>query len=295
MRTKIHVWGGLGSQLYAFALLLTLQERYPSRRFKLIFHTGGVTERLPEITKLIDGLCTWDVQADFLEKPSIEGGYPTRLGLSIAYKLRIALKTHFLSLGFVQLCNEPFPVLRPWTFSIRGHYRHLAISSVTLGNVIRSINSQIETFQRVSGLSLHFRLGDLVGLKETISPDILKDLIQSALKVHGIAGSINVYSDSPNLAKELLFSEGREPQISFQDEGVWSTIVKCVNSQLFIGTNSKLSYWVAYIRLGIDSKSIVYLPSVLKLDLANTLGDLSPYPNLNFYSTERSKESIGQQ
>ena len=51
-KTHIHCWGGLGSQMYAWALLERLQNKYPNRKFKLVFHTGGVTKRLPDLEPL---------------------------------------------------------------------------------------------------------------------------------------------------------------------------------------------------------------------------------------------------
>ena len=44
----IHCWGGLGSQLFAWALYLDIERKFPKRRINLVLHSSGVTRRLPE-------------------------------------------------------------------------------------------------------------------------------------------------------------------------------------------------------------------------------------------------------
>ena len=49
---EIHIWGGLGSQLYA--LSLGLRNDFEKRRVVLVFHNSGVTKRNREAQKLFD-------------------------------------------------------------------------------------------------------------------------------------------------------------------------------------------------------------------------------------------------
>jgi len=289
MRTKIHVWGGLGSQLYSFALLITLLEHYPSRKFKIVFHTGGVTERHPEIVPLIQQLCTWSICPDFKEVSSKVANPITKQNSDLTHNLKILLKSSLLKLGFVKLCNEPIPKLFPWTLSIRGHYRHLYISQSVLMEIVNSISSRIQTIEPGSGCTLHFRLGDLIGLKETISPEILRRLIEEIADRQEVDVKFDVYSDSPQLAEKMLTSKNTDLKLGFPELDIWSTVINCINSQNFVGTNSKISYWVSYLRLSLNKMAVTYLPSDLKNDLSNTLGDLSIYGNLNFFSEEYRK------
>ena len=46
---KIHIWGGLGSQLYALALKIDLQKKFKTRKVVLVFHNSGVTRRDAEL------------------------------------------------------------------------------------------------------------------------------------------------------------------------------------------------------------------------------------------------------
>ncbi len=286
MRTRIHVWGGLGSQLYAFAMLLTLQKRYPSRKFKIVFHTGGVTERQPEIVPLIKNLCTWTVQHDFQKSQSVIKNHTFKQSSKLDLNFRPYLKKSFLKLGFVKLCNESFPVLYPWSSSIRGHYRHLSISQEVLWKIASTINTQIQVKAVTPGCALHFRLGDLIGLKPTISPHVLKKLLAELASSYGKNAKFEIYSDSPELAERALLSGENNPNYFFPELDIWTTVINCINSTCFIGTNSKISYWVSYLRLCLDQKAITYLPSDLESDLANTLGKLSRFENLKFFPAE---------
>jgi hypothetical protein len=286
MRTRIHVWGGLGSQLYAFALLLTLQKRYPTRKFKIVFHTGGVTERQPEIVPLIKNLCTWVVQHDFQKSHSELENQTLKQSLNLDPNFKIHLKNGLLKFGFVKLCNESFPLLYPWTFSIRGHYRHLSVPNEVLVEIFSTINSQIQEIKVLRRCSVHFRLGDLIGLKQTISPGILKKLLGEIAGYEGVVTKIDIYSDSPELAQQMLVRADAYSEFTFPELDIWPTLINCLGSRYFIGTNSKISYWVSYLRLSFDAKAFTQLPADLKSDFENTLGDLSKYDNLTFYPAE---------
>ncbi len=287
MQTRIHVWGGLGSQLYAFALLLSFKEKYPSRRFKMIFHTGGVTERLPEITKLIEGLCTWDLKADFFEQQKHITDFQINSKSSYVNRFRMTIKNYLVTLGFIQLCNEPNPILQRWTLSVRGHYRQLTISQGALKSILDSIDSKVQSIEEEeSSFKLHYRLGDLIGLKETIPPKIIHNVVREVLELERSISTLEIYSDSPELAKKLLSHELSSLAVSFPDQGIWHVLASCIKSRYFIGTNSKISYWVSYLRLTLNPRAVIYLPLALESDFKNTLGDLTQYQNLHFYSTD---------
>lgn len=283
MRTKIHVWGGLGSQLYAFALLLTFKEKYPSRRFKIVFHTGGVTERLPEIIPLISGICNWGVKAEYVNRQMGNQKSGESSKVPLAHEISRACKFYLVKFGFIKLCNEPNPRLYPWTLSIRGHYRHLSMSKSVLRRITTEINSQIQPLTKVSGATLHFRLGDLIGLKAIIAPKILESLFSGIKQSEGVGSHLDIYSDSPDVARKMLTDAGSGLNLAFPNTKIWITVINCVSSRYFVGTNSKISYWISYLRLSLDNSSIVFLPSDLESDFQNSLGDLTEYVNLNFY------------
>jgi len=114
--TKIHCWGGLGSQMYAWALFERLQVKFPNKSFKLVFHTGGVTKRLPDLEPLF-----MQNEKDFVQDfESSENSIP---GKSSDKKLINTMKKSFItstkqvlmSTGFVASANNEleFSKLKP--------------------------------------------------------------------------------------------------------------------------------------------------------------------------------------
>jgi hypothetical protein len=281
MPLTIHIWGGLGSQLYALGLLIDLKEKFPNRQYRCIFHTGGVTERLPEIVNLLDGLASFSVIHDFKgpKKYDSQTKYPQdRFQCRIQSVRKLGIK-FLLATGLVSDCNERTRVF-PWTVSIRGHYRTRTLTHHSLQVIASLIKERIKIDDFRHQLVIHYRLGDLIGLKDTISPSRL------ALGVKGKYADDEkikywVYSDSPDLARELL-----SPLLSIEQcpvKDIWSTLNECIASQIFVGTNSKISYWAIYLRLTTNPDSICMIPSELEDDLLHSLGSLSSFSNLQFY------------
>ena len=281
MPLTIHIWGGLGSQLYALALLIDLKKKFPKRNFRCIFHTGGVTERLPEIVDFLDGLSTYSVINDFASLTNNERQSKTsqKNFQRIFQSFRALGIKCLLTAGLVSNCNEGVRVF-PWTVAIRGHYRTRALTNYSLQVIASFIQERIPRDTDPHQLVIHYRLGDLIGLKDTISPSRLALGIQDKFPDEGNI-KYSVYSDSPVLARTLLSPLLRTDHFTSKD--IWSTLVDCIGSHIFVGTNSKISYWTIYLRLSINPDSICVIPSELESDLLNSLGDLSKFSNLLFY------------
>ena len=126
----IHCWGGLGSQMYAWALYERLEIRFPNRKLKLIFHTGGVTKRLPDLEPLFTADQKGFVQ-DYLSKEATnEFATVARESASGIKKALVKIgKRALLVTGFVATVNNEaeFSKIKPWVVSIRGHYSELKI------------------------------------------------------------------------------------------------------------------------------------------------------------------------
>jgi len=281
MALTIHIWGGLGSQLYALGLLIDLKRNFPNRKFKCIFHTGGVTQRLPEIVNFLEGLATYSVVHDFTDVKKNESQVKIpqdtfRRGFQSPRSLGIK----FLhSTGLVSNFNESTRVF-PWTIAIRGHYRTRALTYHSLQTIASRIQEHMPINDDPDHLVIHFRLGDLIGLKDTIAPSRLALAVQGKFLIKEDLRSL-VYSDSPDLARKQL-----SPLLSieqFPSKDVWSTLVDCIRSQIFVGTNSKISYWAIYLRLTENPDSICMIPIELEDDLMHSLGNLSSFSNLVFY------------
>lgn len=279
MPVSIHIWGGLGSQLYALGLLIDLNKNFPNKKYRCIFHTGGVTERLPEIVNLLDGLATYSVVHDFTNAKKKEGQFP-KDHFSRSFPTPRLLGVKFLvATGLVAQCNESTRVF-PWTVAIRGHYRTRALTHDSLQAIAYLIQERIPVDDDPKHLVIHFRLGDLIGLKDTIAPSRLALAVQSKFSFNDTSRNL-VYSDSPDLAREKL-----SPLLNienFPSSDVWATLVTCIRSHIFIGTNSKISYWVIYLRLTENPDSICMIPVELEADMMHSLGNLSSYSNLFFY------------
>ena len=279
MQVSIHIWGGLGSQLYALGLLIDLKKSFPKKQYECIFHTGGVTERLPEIVNLLDGLATYSVVHDFTYEKKKEGQFP-KDGFWRRFPTPRLLGIKFLvATGLVAQCNESSRVF-PWTIAIRGHYRTRALTRNSLQAIASLIQERIPVDDDPKHLVIHFRLGDLIGLKDTIAPSRLALAVQSKFSIIETSRNL-VYSDSPDLAREKL-----SPLLSienFPSDDVWTTLVTCIRSQIFIGTNSKISYWVIYLRLTENPDSICMIPIELEADLRHSIGNPASYSNLMFY------------
>ncbi len=278
--------------MYAWALLERLQDKFPNRKFKLVFHTGGVTKRLPDLETLFI-----QNEKDFVQ--DFESDRDTSLDLPLSGKVIRAIKKSFVkstkqilvSTGFVASSNNEveFSKLKPWVVSVRGHYSELRIEMETINLMkVRAKNSGsnfgMEVKQNTDLDVLHYRLGDLLALAEKSPIDIKRifNVIQSA-KV-GSNRDLWVLSDSPSHAVDLLKRE--DPQIKIKiDDGslnAWQTLMAMSNANIFIGTSSKLSIWAIIIRSLLLEDATSYIPTDVRHHVVANLAD-SALPRIHFY------------
>ena len=258
-KVKIHTWGGLGSQLYAVALAVDINKRYPSRQIEFICHTGGVTERFPEI-------------AFFTENIIIKNDFKT--GHIISNSKKLPIKVFYITLikkvltifGILSLCNssKEFDKLKPWVLSIRGHYIDRVISHSTLLIILSKINDYILPIKnnKFQYLSVHYRLGDLLTLteKNPIEVNILNQCVVSVLNSSSIK-ELYLYSDSLGDAMSRIDDLSSRIKITPKELSALPMILECVQSAVFIGTNSKISVWIAFLRATKTENNRSYLPS----------------------------------
>jgi hypothetical protein len=250
---RVHAWGGLGSQLFAMALAFDLQKTLAGRDIVIILHTGGVTRRLPEITELYPEY-RYILLDDFKNNGSlkkIEGFYikfPVRLFIGkILKKSRIIASADD---------DYEFSKLKPWTHALRGHYSYRTISSDFLKDFYSRLGHDSELGSMTNKLSLHFRLGDLLVLNEKkplSASRVAKELtrICESQKIN----SIDLYSDSPKIARDFLVGLISKP-LQEHSLGTLDVIRRSTTSSYFVGTSSKISFWIAAIRsqvLGMES------------------------------------------
>ena len=259
---RIHTWGGLGSQLYALALSIDLEDKVFKRGKKFINHSGGTTKRLPELsfytesTKSVDDFVANDKQAP--KNSSFKG------------TIKLCFKKLICITGFYAECNDngDMHVIKPWVIVIRGHYSHRQVSKESVTRIFQGIE---ENYFRVHdtkpdrALTLHYRLGDLevISEKSPIRLESIQGIIDEITTDHPIQ-FLSLYSDTLDLAKQRLNSTNNGIIIISEDKLPLEMIYECVMSHTFIGTNSKISFWIAICRSVFKSEGFTYLPLEIK-------------------------------
>ena len=258
---RIHCWGGFGSQLFGILQYWNLQRRFPGRKLVLIFHTSGVTRRNLEIKSLLRNI-RFKVVNDFAEqrKRSTEQlKFTSKFGL-VRAKFYAMFKVLLKKIGFLtDLENrKAYSAIKPWLFSVRGHYTNYPYCSADLLKLYELISSvdrdNLGKESLANVLTIQYRLGDLLHLPEKsfVDPKLLLDVTDSITDKSHISKTI-LLTDSPAEATKLLDASSRNWIIANQSP--ISTINICVASSEFIGTNSKISFWITVFRALMDKES----------------------------------------
>jgi hypothetical protein len=283
-KIRVHCWGGLGSQLFAWAMAEQLKIKFPSKDIQIILHNSGVTRRESAIGFLSNKFIITNVN---------DYALPKNLGKSSSsknLKLRIFAKSVLDRLGFVIYSSKLKTIakVKPWTLVLRGHYAHDTVPVSILHSIIDQISTHKELrFDKLKSaqgtLGIHYRLGDLLNLddKTYVHPDTLGKFIVNNVKNYH-QKDISVYSDDIAVAKDYL---GRYlPQnVQFIDKEIWDTLTELTNQDLFIGTNSKISLWVALFRKSQDPNSYVALPRTMSKELDKILFKSCKLDTVDFY------------
>ena len=280
---QIHCWGGLGSQMYAWALFERLQVKFPNKNFRLVFHAGGVTKRSPDLELFFLNNEKVFVQ-DFKSSENLNSDKSSNKKLKNTIKKSFigASKKVLISTGFVASANNEleFSKLKPWVVSVRGHYSELRIDLETImfmktraensGSNFRIILNQNEDLD-----VLHYRLGDLMSLaeKSPIDTKRIANAIQET-KV-GTTRALLVLSDSPSQAVELLQREDPEIRVKLDDGSLdaWQSLMAMSNAHTFIGTSSKLSIWAIIFRALLLQDAPSHISSEVKHHVVANLAE----------------------
>jgi hypothetical protein len=255
---RIHSWGGLGSQLLALGVLLDLRHRHTRRDFQLILHSSGVTRRISQVNllaELVQITFIDDYMSPISDKTSEQANYKKLIHSS----LKSALNT---TKWVISKDSSTFRIF-PWTTSIRCHYGFVAISKESISMISKYIPNISEILASHSDrpLGVHYRAGDLLIEKSSslISIDVISDLVTKIAHNNSLKqAKLQILSDSP-LNKESLASL-ESFDYSWESKETWETIRILLNSHSFIGTNSKISLWVALFRWALEIPGEVFLP-----------------------------------
>ena len=257
---RIHTWGGLGSQLFAVALALDIQKKFPRRKVLITLHTGGVTERLPEVTSLFPDL-TFDSIKDF-KVVKQEKGRSLPPEKNKFASLRPFVKNFFSVTGLTSMCDtDPeFALLKPWILSCRGHYSYRTIGLEFLSDLDNRLKANVKDSALHDSCAIHYRLGDLITLPEK-NPITIDCILSEFKKLEETLNfqKLVVFSDSPEKANQL-FETLNSIEFSTPNASTVEVIANSVEAKFFIGTSSKISFWISGIRAQVRS-----MPSLLPI------------------------------
>ena len=227
----------------------------------LIIHTSGITRRDIEIESLLQNIL-FKVVDDFdgQRRPTIKQLKPSRKIEAIKAKFYVLAKAFLKTAGLLSDLenNKAYNSVKPWLLSVRGHYTSYPFSSadvLKLYEVISSVDSEaLGGESLVEVLAIQYRLGDLLNLpdKGFVDPKLLIDITNSIAGKSNISKTI-LLTDSPAEATQLLDTGKRNWKVA--NLSPISTIKICVESSEFIGTNSKISFWISVFRAFIGKES----------------------------------------
>lgn len=255
---RIHCWGGLGSQLQALSFYLMVQSKFPNRNLQLILHTGGITERRSEIDFVSDRINLVSIH-DFKNKVE-----KTNVNFLFRFNLRSIFKNLARNIfdysSFVITNENRVMAIMPWTTQVRCSYSNIELSSdliKNLGEIVQFPTKKIDN----NFIGVHFRIGDLVALKpeSLVDTSTINKLINNLDQKEKILNKVIVYSDSElNLDS---FNSLIGFTIQLRNIDTINTIFDLTGPRVFIGTNSKVSLWVAIFRYGYKIPGIILLPT----------------------------------
>ena len=284
-RLRIHCWGGLGSQLFAWAFAEELLNSGFARKITLVLHSSGVTQRNSEITHL-SGRIQIKILRDFSTSTR-----PTDSVGSNSSSPRFRRKLiSFLSRFQIIIFSDDFQSIKPWTVQLRSHYSHRPLSNETL----QIVKTTLKSFSTVDGsnnsesakTAIHYRLGDLLTLenKTFVSADRVVSALEKirGLEVGGFK-NVDVFSDSPEVAVEKLSKQNSSFQYNYVDCPSWDVLVNLLKYPYFIATNSKIGIWVALLRQLEESTRVTLVPRELQPSVSLILLEGSKKDQIIFY------------
>lgn len=251
---RIHVWGGLGSQLFGVSVAHDLSKRFRGRKIKIVLHTSGVTHRVPEVIRLFPAF-EYELRDDY------SGGKSSKnsSGIASRHSFRSLLKNSMRFLFLLQTANDDseYLTVKKWTLSLRGHYSYRSITHEfysLLEKSIREVKGTNSIDQKTTCV-IHYRLGDLLELQEKnpIPVEVIFDELEKVRRKRSLVNFV-IFSDSPKVALER-FSKFSAKKISAPEVNTYEVIANSIQVGYFIGTSSKISFWIAGLRASIFETS----------------------------------------
>ena len=241
---------------------------FPGRRIILVLHTGGITARSSEIDFLSSKISL--LKVDDYRDSSNSKQFHNIGSKSIFSFIKICIKFLANYFRFVITDDRKVFNVRFWTYSVRCTYTSniLRKQDVILMADILGINS-INLEQNFLGV--HYRMGDLPTLKpDSLVPfNSISSVINQMIKAGAVVDKVKIFSDSILDDSNLQLPE--EIDFEWKSVDTLQTISELSRAQYFIGTNSKISLWVAIFRLCLSVPGDIYLPVNVAKNLSSVL------------------------
>jgi hypothetical protein len=282
---RIHCWGGLGSQLFAWAVVEQCLLEKPNRRITLVLHTSGVTQRSSELSSLAKFVEIVQVTDFKLNEFSIESATKVALkGRLKKFILRVLTKSKFI------LSTEKIEDIKPWTFQLRSHYSRRFIPTRVCENMFNRF-VQIGLLEKNFGvtedlLGIHYRLGDLLTLenKSYVSHEKIISVIQDLSSRHELNRCvIKIHSDSPEVASEKLSPLRERFVIQQVEQNPWETLSALLQYKSLVVTNSKIGIWAIIFKVRLGLPHLIIAPKEMKSDLTLILAKDIYTSKIEFY------------
>lgn len=293
--SRIHSWGGLGSQLFAVALAYDLKKRFSNRKIEIAVHSAGVTRRDCEIEifrsifqiKQID-----DFEPSYFEvnmiKVNSKNFFLMKEILSNIFKKMSKIMLY--QCGFLNSANsdEEFSTIKSWVRTFRGHYSGRTVSSHSIDSMKEILLSDCElgnTKTCFESIGIHYRLGDLLTLTQKrpiVFEAINKTII--AIVANFKINSITFYSEQI-VDNELLSSLNLNIPITSKVIDSIDVLSLSRKHRHIVGTNSKLSLWMTFF--SNPTENYVYLPINFKYLFDHNI----QFSNrIEFYDSQNNQE-----
>jgi len=244
---RVHCWGGLGSQLFALNFIFDVRNEFPKKTFILNQHTSGFTHRSADLNFLdLDFIRVKEIDDFDFEFNSSQSSSDK------SNKIRTSIKSLLNFTGFYLFEEHLSKKTKIYkrTIAIRGSYSSVDLDKKFLEYLVgklKAMSNRVNLQPNI--LAIHYRLGDLLDLqiKPIAQPEEIKKLISLILKNNPI-NSVHVYSDSIDEAKKRLDLNYLGVSVNFINCSPIEVITRCFHANYFIGTGSKISFWVLKLR-----------------------------------------------
>ena len=241
---------------------------FPGKRIILVLHTGGITARSSEIDFLSSKINLRKV--DDYRASSNSKKLHNSESKSIFSFIKIYVKFLANYFRFVITDDRKVFKVRFWTYSIRCTYTSNVLRKQDIVHMAGILgidsNSSEQNF-----LGVHYRMGDLPTLKpDSLVPfNSISSVISQIIKAGAVVDKVKIFSDS--ILDDSNLQLPKEIDFEWKSVDTLQTIRELSQVKYFVGTNSKVSLWVAIFRLCLSVPGDIYLPVNVAKNLSSVL------------------------